>query len=638
MKRFYALFSAAVLMASAAMGQAPVPAETCAAATVSTAAAPWTVVGSTVGAVNNYNEVCPYTATGGLDEVLAWNPPTSGYYDLSLCQGTTNFDTKLYIYSGSCPAVLNSGTQIACNDDLCANGATFPNTWISSLTNVFMTTGTVYYIVVDAYSAADVGNYTLLLQNAVSPPTGSVLAIGEGRIYDYSFMPEYNLTASNFAAVVGNLGATVFNNVRVQMRVFSSADGFVAPIATVLSNAITLNPTEVEVVTGVSGYTPPDTGTYIFEYVVQSPGGTGTSALDDTSFSFLVVDETSQERSYAFLGAPLSAVRLAVLDPTAEYGVVQSYNVPVDVTGATLLVSVDPVYLAEPITANLYEVLGGDLDSLSLVATGAVAADTGALVYDIPLSASLAAGDYILTYAGQSYPVRTDDIYVQGASDLLRAVVTGGFWGFFAGPYAWSQVLLTDEASPACSTANPPTGQSHTVLSNRVRLDWVPNPGVVACNVKGKRLPSGPQPSVNVTTAPYNTTNVPFSAAGAGTTWTWQVRCACSISPVLATPFSPFGDTFSIPVAREGDMLDLELTMFPNPADDALMVAFNAKGGDVVMTISDMLGRVVFTRTENMIEGANNTSFDVTGLDNGTYFLSMDDAGDVRTETFSVTH
>jgi len=633
MKRFYALFSAIALMTTAAMAQ--IPAETCGAAVTFTGAAPWTATGSTVGAIDNYNETCPYTVTGALDEVVAWNPPSSGYYDISLCQGTTNYDSKLYVYSGSCPAPT-SGLQIACSDDQCANAPTYTLPYISSVVNVFMTTGTVYYIIIDGYGTGDVGNFTLLVSPAASPPTGSVLAIGEGRIYDYSFIPEYNLAAGTFAAVVGNLGATTFNSVRVQMRVFTSADAFTTPLGSIFSNVIpSLTPTAIQVVTGVSGFTPPDTATYIFEYVVQSPGGTGSTALDDTSFSFLVVDETSQERSYAFLGAPIIPVRLATLGD-AEYGVVQSYGVGVNVTGATLLVSVDPIYAAEPITANLYEILGGNIDSLLLLATGSVPADTGVLVYDIALSSSLSAGDYLLSYSGNNFPVRTDDIYSTGSSDLVRGVVTGGFWGFFAGPYAWSQVLLTDEASAACNSAIAPTNQSHTTLSNRVRLDWTPIAGAVGCQVGGKRLPTGPQPSVNVLTAPYNTTNVPFAVAGAGTTWTWRVRCACSITPLDLSPFTAFGDTFSIPVAREGEILDV--TLFPNPADNMLMVAYSGKGGEVNLTIVDMLGRVVLNRTELSVEGMNNTSFDVAGLENGNYFINMEEAGQVNTESFSVAH
>ncbi len=635
MKRLYALFAAAALMTVAVSAQTP--ANTCGGAVVFTGAAPWTAVGSTAANTNDYNEVCPYSATGGRDAVIAWNPPATGFYDMSLCQGTTNYDTKLYVYAGSCPAP-NSGAQIACNDDLCSNAPAFTLPYVSSLTNVFMTAGTVYYIVVDGYSAADFGNFTLLVQDAAAPPTGAALAIGEGRMYDYSFIPEYNLQAANFAAVVGNLGTTTFTDVRAQMQAFSSADGFVAPIASRLSNVVaSMPPGDIQIVTGTSPYLPADTGVYLFEYVVQSPGGTGSSTADDTSFSFLSVDENTQERSLAFFGAPLEAVRLAILDATAEYGVVQEYNASGTLNGATMLISVDPLYASEPITANVYEILGGNIDSLNLVATGSTPADTGALVFDVPLSGSLPAGDYILAYNGSSFPVRTTQIMTNGASNLVRGAVTGGDWAFFAGDYAWSQQLLTTEDAPACDPSILPTNQAHTVLASAVRLTWTPTPLAVACQVQGKRLPTGPQPTQNVTGAVINQTNVPFSVAGAGTTWTWRVRCACQVTPtIIASGFSPYGDTFSVPAAREGEMLDL--TLFPSPADNMLMVAYTAEGGEVSTVIVDMMGREVMSRTETMAAGVNNFQFDVTSLENGNYFLRIEENGAVQTEAFSVMH
>lgn len=48
-----------------------------------------------------------------------------------------------------------------------------------------------------------------------------------------------------------------------------------------------------------------------------------------------------------------------------------------------------------------------------------------------------------------------------------------------------------DPCPVVCSTDEVPTGQSHTVLGTVVRLDWVPQPGVVACQVEGQRLPTG---------------------------------------------------------------------------------------------------------------------------------------------------
>jgi len=633
MKRLSVFLAAFGLLAGSAFAQG----EDCSSATsVGSTGFVWTVTGSTVGQADDYDEACnaPFDQVGGVDEVWTYTPASTGFVTLSLCQGTTNYDTKMYVYEGSCPAVGSgaTGTSYACNDDNCDNGALFPNPWVSFIDDLLVNAGTTYYIVVDGWGGTDAGNYTLLCNVDATPPSGNDIAQGEGLISTYSYKPNYNVSGATFASVLSNTGASVLTNCVSTLRVFSDADGFVTPIFTDASAPITLNPAAVQVVVGTTPFTPPGNGVYIYEFTASA--SSNDDITNDVFNAFQVITDTFQERSQAFLGAPLSAVRLAILDPTAEYGVVQSYASDVDVIGATLLVSVDPVYAGEAITANLYQVLGGDLDSVSLVATGSVPADTGILVYDIPLSASITAGDYILTYAGQSFPVRTDFIYSPGASDILRAAVTGGFWAAFAGPYAWSNVLWTADAAPGCNSAVLPSNQSSTNLSNRVQLDWNPQPGAVACQVQGKRLPTGPQPSVNIVSGDISTTNVPYAVAGAGTTWTWRVRCACSISPLDVSAYTAYGDTFSIPVAREADLI--EMAMYPNPADNQLMVSFSAESGNADLTVVDMLGRSVLVRNLATVEGQNNTTLDVTGLEPGAYFLRIEDGKGVRVEEFSV--
>jgi len=162
--------------------------------------------------------------------------------------------------------------------------------------------------------------------------------------------------------------------------------------------------------------------------------------------------------------------------------------------------------------------------------------------------------------------------------------------------YATSSSITVDvECATTCNSAVAPTGQSHTVLGNRVQLNWVPNAGAVGCQVNGKRVPTGPQPSVNVLTAPYNSTNVPFAVAGAGTTWTWRVRCACSITPLDVSPYTAYGDTFSIPVARETQDLPAAeqlsvLSLYPIPATNQLTV--NSGVGLNSLEIFDAVGRL----------------------------------------------
>jgi hypothetical protein len=135
----------------------------CASATV-IGSLPFTDDGTTVGYTDDYDEVCPYTGSTSPDVVYSFTPSTDMAIDLSLCVGTTNYDTKMYIYEGSCPG----GGNIACNDDSCA-APLYPSTFISALENVPLMAGQTYYIVVDGYGG-DAGPYTLEVTEWQPPP------------------------------------------------------------------------------------------------------------------------------------------------------------------------------------------------------------------------------------------------------------------------------------------------------------------------------------------------------------------------------------------------------------------------------------------------------------------------------------
>jgi hypothetical protein len=196
-----------------------------------------------------------------------------------------------------------------------------------------------------------------------------------------------------------------------------------------------------------------------------------------------------------------------------------------------------------------------------------------------------------------------------------------------------STVCYDIVGSTACNSAVTPSNQSHTTLSNRVQLDWDPQPGAVACQVQGKRLPTGPQPSVNILSGDISTTNVPFTVAGAGTTWTWRVRCACSISPLDLSAYSAYGDTFSIPLAREAALVELT-ELFPNPATDRVTVALEA-GADreVSVTVTDLLGRTVLQREVAVTAGQNRFELALPDLPSGLYLLR---AGNAEARPFEV--
>ncbi|OQY29591.1 MAG: hypothetical protein B6244_03080, partial [Candidatus Cloacimonetes bacterium 4572_55] len=71
-------------------------------------ALPFTDTGTTVGYINDYDEVCPYSGSTSPDVVYEWTA-TEGIYNLDLCGSL--YDTKLYVYAA------DQLTVVACNDD-----------------------------------------------------------------------------------------------------------------------------------------------------------------------------------------------------------------------------------------------------------------------------------------------------------------------------------------------------------------------------------------------------------------------------------------------------------------------------------------------------------------------------------------
>jgi plastocyanin len=197
--------------------------------------------------------------------------------------------------------------------------------------------------------------------------------------------------------------------------------------------------------------------------------------------------------------------------------------------------------------------------------------------------------------------------------------------------------------SSTCNSANVPDNQSHTVLTNRVELNWDPQPGAVACQVRGQRLPTGPNPTVSIASGDISTTNVPFAVAGAGTTWTWQVRCACSISPLDASNFSGFGDTFSIPLAKtEADLApalpESGILVWPTAASQTAFLRYRANTtGRHAIEWMDLSGRVI-AASEAQLEAGQELwdQLDISEQASGQYLVAVYSAEGRQSARFSV--
>jgi hypothetical protein len=81
------------------------------------------------------------------------------------------------------------------------------------------------------------------------------------------------------------------------------------------------------------------------------------------------------------------------------------------------------------------------------------------------------------------------------------------------------------------------------------------------------------------------------------------------------------------------------LSLFPNPASTSLTVNFfTPNQQNSTIEIYDMIGKVVSTQVINSQEGFNAQDLDITGLNNGVYFLKMTQSEKSTVKKFVVKH
>jgi hypothetical protein len=97
--------------------------------------------------------------------VYSYTPTVDQVLDLSLCVGTTNYDSKLIVYQNVC-----TGAPFACQDDNCQAPLYGGGPFNSQITGLAVTAGNTYFFVVDGFSTTDAGNYTLQISIALPPP------------------------------------------------------------------------------------------------------------------------------------------------------------------------------------------------------------------------------------------------------------------------------------------------------------------------------------------------------------------------------------------------------------------------------------------------------------------------------------
>lgn len=186
-----------------------------------------------------------------------------------------------------------------------------------------------------------------------------------------------------------------------------------------------------------------------------------------------------------------------------------------------------------------------------------------------------------------------------------------------------------------------PSGLSSQVSANTVDLYWDPVPNSIACKVRGRIVgTSGFAGTPIFYSFEPETHIVSMNLLQANKTYEWQVICGCSVSPIVATPWSSFS-TFTTPPIIEQNSNEAgelwlqpdEFSLFPNPADEEITILSSSKLGIDKIEIFNSFGEIVFTH--NQIEDSS-FRINIEQFSKGIYIVKLSENGETFTRKLVV--
>ncbi|MBI3134027.1 MAG: T9SS type A sorting domain-containing protein [Bacteroidetes bacterium] len=568
--------------------------EDCATATTIT---PGTYTGTTVGAVADVVPFCGTSdGTGGGVWYQITGSNNCGVFTASLCTGTA-YDSKIRVYDGTCGALNCVGGS----DDFCS---------VQSEVTWNYTPGTTYYILVHGSAAAE-GAFSLDVTESSTdvlaplPASSSIPGgVDQSDLVNNTYMAAFSQTdlAQSFiptqnticgaaiythaAGATGDLTITLYDNL-------PNAGGVV------LATGVTPGAGSdmwVDVVWPATAVTPGITYYLVFTCSNLSMGIDGD--VNNNYPGGMVYANSGYGSFPSFDYTFKTYYGCGQLSPVSSLCPLASLTIPtaLDNCAGTLDGTPDVSFPINTSTTVTWTYDDGN-GNITTETQDIIIGDVTAPVAD---AASLADSTYCIS-GSPTAPTATDDCagVVNGTPDVTFPITTAGL------------TVVTWTYSDA--TGNTST-QTQNITINTVNI------GVTE---------TGPTLTADATGATY--------------AWLDCNNAYAAIPGETGQSFSPSAVTGSYAVAvTEGSCTDtsacfvmdfsgiseadksVSVSVYPNPASNYVNLQLNGlNGADVVIRITDVQGKVVYTKTLNTVNGLYTEKIDVSAFMQGVYVVDI---------------
>ncbi len=171
---------------------------------------------------------------------------------------------------------------------------------------------------------------------------------------------------------------------------------------------------------------------------------------------------------------------------------------------------------------------------------------------------------------------------------------------------------------------------STQLTNNRVRVEWDPYTYADKYQI-WYRLAGSSDAWTSLVTYQLGMVSRVINNLTDGATYEWKVRSYCELS------YGPWSALhyFTNMTLRESKSEFSIASMSPNPASTVLNLTLSSEEkGDVMMTVSDAMGRRVIEKNILLEKGLNTTQVGLEKLQNGYYYISMNNGKEIITEKF----